>query len=269
VPSLTTGVWLHRRARRDAAAAINGRASWIACPDATSVPPGTPPVAALAFGASELSTWRGDGPPPTRLLRGSAVTMPAMATALADADLAVVLAHGVRDARRRDPQGLLLGDGTVAWGRDLGRLQWPRQVVFAACAAGHGRTRIGDDGLHLLRGAAFVGGAHSVVAPWLDVDYGATLAMLGDLHGALAERGQSLAVALWQARRRAHERGGDAALDALLFHLHGSGDEALAPARPRSAVSAPFVVAVATAVLAATVVALRRRRRRVRYGLRG
>lgn len=267
VPSLTTGVWLHRRAHRDASAAPNGRSLWIACPEATSVPPGTQPVQALVFGASELSTWRGDGPPPARLLRGGEVTMPAMTAALADADLAVVLAHGVRDARRRDPQGLLLGDGTIAWGRDLGRLPWPRQVVFAACAAGHGRARIGDDGLHLLRGAAFVGGADSVVAPWLDVDYRATLAMLGELHGALAERGQSLAVALWHARRKAHERGGDAALDDLLFHLHGGEGRALAPARPPSPASAAFVFAGA-AGLAAAVAMLWRRRRRARYGLR-
>lgn len=269
VPSLTTGVWLQRSTQRDASAAPNGRSLWIACPEATSVPPGTPPVQPLVFGTDELSTWRGDGPPPTRLLRGGEVTMPAMAAALAGADHAVVLAHGVRDARRRDPQGLLLGDGTVAWGRELGRLPWPRQVVFAACAAGHGRARIGDDGLHLLRGAAFVGGADSVVAPWLDVDYRATLAMLGELHGAVAERGQSLAVALWQARRKAHERGGDAALDALLFHLHGGEGRALAPARPTGPASAAWLFAGAAGVLAAAVAVRWRRRRRARYGLRG
>ncbi|MBZ0150571.1 MAG: CHAT domain-containing protein, partial [Planctomycetes bacterium] len=78
-------------------------------------------------------------------------------------------------------------------------------------------------------GAALIGGARGVVSPWVDVDYRATLSLMGELHRGLFERGLPLDEALRQARLAVAGPDDDGPIDAWLFHLYGVGDTPLCP----------------------------------------
>ena len=256
LPSLPVGVWLaeHRRAvappQQRAA-----RVRVLACPDAAAPADALDRPEPLQFGDAEAADLRAaTAGTELQILRGAAAT--ASACFRADGfDFVQVLAHGVRDERRADPQGLLFGDGQVLWPADLQHGGSPPYLLLTSCRAGRGRLRRGDDGRHQLSGAALLAGARGVVAPVLDVGYQSSLTFAADLHRGLWRDGLPLAEALRQARVAAAARGGPSAWDAFLYHLVGLGETPLARAAPASSASAawwlgPGLVVATLALLA-------------------
>lgn len=231
LPSLVIGAWLHDH-RPPPTPTASARLVLTACPEAVGQPD-EDTAAPLPFGPGEQRLATGEAAADAFVVRaGAAATLAASAEALRGADYWVVIAHGVRNDRRLDPQGIRFGDGQVAWADDFAAMALPAQVFFGACRAGRGRLRRGDDGRHLLHGAAMLAGARAVVTPWLEVDYRATLQLLGAVHGAMFTDGLTLADALWQARRQLAAEHGDELLTPFLFHLHGLGDQTLPTLAP-------------------------------------
>ncbi len=258
LPSLAMGVWLQQR--RPATPTMSGpRAVLTACPEAQGDDASADsPV--LAFGPPEQRALiAGAGAAAFEVLCGGHATLAASAARFPGACYWAVVAHGVRNDRRADPQGMRLGDGLVAWAADLEEVALPPFVFFGSCRAGRGRFRRGDDGRHLLHGAAMLAGARAVVAPWLDVDYRATLQLMAATHTAMFADGLPLAAALLQARRQVIGELGDDELTPFLFHVHGVGD---APACLPSRRGPPGLLIAAIALLAAAVAIVCMRRRR-------
>jgi hypothetical protein len=268
LPSVPVATWL--AANRPAkTASPHDRVRVMACPDADVPPTAADRPAPLPFKDSDLDGVRASCPAEQlQVLHG------AQASREAAFDPAVLLlqiiAHGVRDESRADPQGVLLGDGKIIWPTDIETLQSPRYVFLNVCRAGRGRLRRGDDGRHLVSGALLLAGARGVVLPVVDVGYRATLAFAADVHDALWRERTDLAEALRRARVAAQARGDGGELDAFLFHLVGLGDEQLAA--PRSALGHeitpirwPAVLiggGAGAALLFAGWLVVRRRRRR-------
>lgn len=229
LPSLTVGAW-QRDARPAAPPTADAKALLLACPDARPPAGSTLAFDPLPFTADDEAQLReAAGERRLPVLRGSDATLPALQQALPGTRLLAMLGHGVRDERRQDPQGFLLGDGSTAWSADFERLPLPEYLVLGACRAGRGRIRRGDDGRNLLPGAALIGGARGVVSPWVDVDYRATLALMSELHRGLFARGLPLDEALRQARLAVAGPDEHGPIDAWLFHLYGVGDTPLCP----------------------------------------
>ncbi|MBL8752773.1 MAG: CHAT domain-containing protein, partial [Planctomycetes bacterium] len=267
LPSANLGCWLARnRPAPTPAASIDLRL--VACPEV--VPTGSPTLQPLAFSRTERDELlHAASAANARVFLGSTATLDA---ALGHpTSLLEIVAHGVRDERRSDPQGIVFGDGQTAWTNDFATRQLPSWVVFAACRAGRGRFRPGDDGRHLLGGASLLAGARAVLAPHLEIDYRTTLALLGALNRGLLHDGVPFDEAL--RRARVAIGGDDAPVDAFLLHLHGLGDVPLVAAaggEPRPATITqeeggrtgwlPWLLAAAAIAAVGATVALRRRR---------
>lgn len=252
LPSLPVGVWLARN--RPASPPVAEGRAWLGVATETPPPAGAA-VSALPFTALERS----------RLLHGLAdcrgelvagATREVFQAAAAGHELVQLLVHGIRDELRADPQGLLLGDGTVLWSQDLDR-HMPPYLLLTACRAGSGRLRRGDDGRHLLAGAALLGGSRAVVVPWLDIEYQTTVDLSAALHRGLWSEGRTLEAALQRARVAA-ATAHPGALDPFLLHLVGLGDAPLANAPP-AANWLWRLAGVVLLLLAAAGVARRRR----------
>jgi hypothetical protein len=266
LPSLPVGVWLqqHRPPARVAAAGT-ARVRIVACPDADAPPGLADRPQPLPFGREEtavLAAATADAE--VQVVRGADATADAWLEAACDAAFVQLLGHGVRDEARSDPQGLLLGDGTVLWSAELERRRSPVNVLIAACRAARGRLRRGDDGRHQLTGALLLAGARSVVAPVLDVGYQASVHFSADVHTGLFREGLPIAEALRRARCAASDRGGAGELDACLFHLVGLGEVPLAaPAASASPWQARALAALLLLAAGSAFLARRRRARRV------
>jgi hypothetical protein len=265
LPSATVGVWLRERATRSPLPEA-ARALCIACPDARPLDPRDVGEGPLPFDASDAGLLsEAAGTDVLTVLRGADATLARAAPLLPYLRVLSVLAHGVRDESRLDPQGVLLGDGRPAWTSDFEAMALPSHVVFAACRAGRGRLRRGDDGRHLLGGAAMLAGATTVIAPSLDVGYRDALALLAELHRGALQHGLPIGEALRRARVAVAGADGSRSLEPFLFHLHGLADEravaapltADAPAR----IAWPWLLAVAAVVAAALAWWLGRARR--------
>jgi hypothetical protein len=250
LPSLSVGVWLAKNRPASPLQRLP-RIRVLACPDVDVAHGGYERLDRLEFRDDDLQPWRDAcGGVLLEILRGERADARAGFDAAACADFVQVLAHGIRDEARAEPQGVLLGDGGVVWASDIEALDSARYVFLGVCRAGRGRLRRGDDGRHLLSGAALSAGARGVVLPVLDVGYRETLAFSADVHRALWQGGDRLDDALRHARRAASTRAGGRELDAFLFHLVGLGDEALLPAgvaqgsRGRWSVSSLATIAV-------------------------
>ncbi len=227
LPSIPVGVWLatHRKAPEPSGG--KPRVRIIACVDAVEPK--------LRFGADERADF-------ARSTQGAILDLVAGDGAakrvlevddLPTSDMLQLIAHGVRDESRSDPQGIALSD-TVIFGDTLERLALPRVLFLAVCGAGRGAQRRGDDGRQLLAGSAILGGARTVLAPWFEIDYRATLRASDHIHRALWRRGCTVQESLDVARRAAFndrdEDSGAFELDPFLIHLVGLGDQALARA---------------------------------------
>lgn len=232
LPSLLVGTWLAQH-RPPPAPTPTARTLVLACPDAVPTEPVGAEIEPLAWTDADtaLLVDAAARPEGVTVLTGGRATLAAAAPRLADVALLAIIAHGVRDERRPDPQGILLGDGRVARAADLERTPLPRYAVLAACRAGRGRLRRGDDGRHLLSGSALLGGARAVLVPWLDVDYAASKHLLATLEHGVACRGLTFGEAVRQARVTVGGEAAELSLEPFLFHLWGLPDGQLAPAQ--------------------------------------
>jgi hypothetical protein len=160
-----------------------------------------------------------------------------LAARLARAPLATFLVHGVYDATRVRPAGILVApeepDG--AWFAEA--LEKPPAfplAVIAACGTDRAPLRRGDDGRAHLRASFFRRGAACVATAALALELEATLDFQTAVHERLAA-GDTVAEAFHAARRSARpEAHGVTPVHAHLMHVFGAGDLRLPPA-PRSA----------------------------------
>lgn len=229
LPSLPVGVWLARN--RAAPDSSTQGSAWLGI--ATEAPCAAGgQVTSLPFTAAERRVLA-EGLAGSRHELVAGVTSDAFRAAAAQHDVVQLLVHGIRDEARIDPQGLLLADGGVLWSCDLEQAM-PSCIVLTACRAGSGRLRRGDDGRHVLAGAALLGGARAVLVPWLDLEFQATVDMTAALHRGLWREGLPLAEALRRARIAAAAAHPEA-VDPYLLHLVGLGNAPFAPARRPSA----------------------------------
>lgn len=124
---------------------------------------------------------------------------------LVDTAILHVLCHGVHDAKRERPAGLLLAEtedelGDL-WSSELASVPKvvPPIVILSACGAGRGTERLGEDALNHLGGTFLERGAICVILARQDLGLDATLALTAALHRRLAA-GDSPAEALRAAR---------------------------------------------------------------------
>jgi hypothetical protein len=178
------------------------------------------------------------------------------------------LGHGVSDAARAgdDRPGALVLAGRAPCElhcSDLDRLEGvPPVVVLAACGAGSGPARRGDDlGAHAA-GALLHAGAAAVVAPAMDLELSTARAFVTSLHHALAA-GAGVAEAARQARADVAAQAAfrDPAQLAVVQVL-GLGDLAPFAGRRDGTVWRPPVGWLAAAAVAAAGLLLWRRRPR-------
>ncbi|MCK6445805.1 MAG: CHAT domain-containing protein [Planctomycetes bacterium] len=124
---------------------------------------------------------------------------------LADTAVLHVLCHGMHDALRERPAGLLLAETEEAlgevWSSDLATAPRvvPPIVILSACGAGRGTERLGEDALNHLGGTFLERGAICVILARQDLGLDATIALTAALHRRLAA-GDSPAEALRAAR---------------------------------------------------------------------
>ncbi|MBK7876978.1 MAG: CHAT domain-containing protein [Planctomycetes bacterium] len=188
------------------------------------------------------------------------------------ADYGLILAHGVRDETREEPECIVLAGGEPVGPAEfearVGAL--PNLLVLASCSAGRGRLRRGDDGRNQLVGAALAGGARTVVAPQVAVDYRYSLELVAALHEALLREGATPLEALRTARSRAPRTARALAYEPYLWHLTGLGDvpiarrganPAHAPVPKPTSGPAAWVAVVGTAFLAGALLIVLARKR--------
>lgn len=120
-----------------------------------------------------------------------------------------VITHGLYDASRELPAGLLLARTPDApaelWTEDVARWRAPTLVVLSACGPWRAPLRRGDDGRGNLAGALLARGASAVVTSYVDQELATTLAWSRVFHDELT-RGCSVAEALRAARVDEAER---------------------------------------------------------------
>ncbi len=233
--------------------------AWVA--DPSPPPKGAPPLGFSAGGATRLFAAYAAGE--TAGVVGAEATREGLAEAAASARVALhVWTHGARDDERPIPAGLHLADG-AAHGASLGRLDAPPLVLLSSCGAARGPIRRGEDGASNLGGAFLRAGARAVVLPSVDVDEGATLALMEGFHAAW-RGGASVAEALRLARARL--AGSESLSDPFhwaFVHAVGAGRTAAYP-REDADFARHVALAAAAAVLAAAGLAIAARRRLTR-----
>lgn len=156
----------------------------------------------------------------------------------AGADVAQLLVHGVHDRRREiSPALVITGDPVHEDGllraSHLEGLPLPPVVLLTACGSGRGVRRWGDPGATDLSGAAFVGGAHTVIAPYARLELESARWLTQEFYRRL-EEGDSVAEAMWAARKVLAARPDSDPFYYALLHVHGNGGESVLPTRPRS-----------------------------------
>lgn len=186
-----------------------------------------------------------------------------------------IVAHGVYDAHRRRPAGILFsGAGTQgheAWPEDVESVRWPEIVVLDTCGSQRAQLRRGDDGRAGLGGAILAGGARCVLLSYSDVELRASM-HLTSAFGRELRAGAAPAEAL----RRARSSPG-VGFQGMLVHAFGRADRPVArPAvadgtTPHGAGSAevpgvrvPLAVIGLAGAIAAGLIALVWSRRRAR-----
>lgn len=214
-------------------------------------------------------------------LRSAATLTALRESAVSDATVLAILAHGAYDITQcgddERPAFLVLApDGQqetgVACCADIESLKLPPLVELLACSTARGPTRMGDGAAAHLVGACFLGGARCVLASRTQVELQATVALAAEFHSALRTAGLTPAAALLVARRNiaAMPQRSDPWYWAGLA-LHGDASGALfAAAEPSSAVARETnsvkwsALAAATAVASAFAFVVYRRIRRAR-----
>jgi hypothetical protein len=202
LPSVPFGLALRRRDRlpvgdvafRLIAAPEHSRSTRAAWPELESLPVDKRALLRVAARYAKAELFLGRDATRAALLAEPAATV------------VQLLCHGVYDASRLRPAGLLLApdpagayDGPL-WCEDAELQPTADLVVLAACGAGRGPQRRGDESVNHLGGAFLGAGARAVVQSHADLDYRATLRLSETLHARLATGGTSPAEALRAAR---------------------------------------------------------------------
>ena len=124
-----------------------------------------------------------------------------------------ILTHGVNDYERERSAGLVLsssdGGPGVVFAEDVEALAMPPLVVLAACQAGDGPMRYGDDDAGHLGGAFLTAGSSAVVVASGNLPLGVTLDLLDRTFVEWGD-GSSFAEALRRARVGLHRQSGRA-----------------------------------------------------------
>ncbi len=225
LPSIPLGVDLERRRLADPRAAQDLALRLLAAPEHSErVADSWPELLPLPRDGGDFENlWKPYPAAATDVLIGA----PASREALFREETATVLqfvCHGVYDSDRLRPAGLVLSPGEgrrggmapsgLFWCEDAERVPASPLVVLAACGTGRGPHRRGDESINHLGGAFLHAGARCVVMAHADLDYGATLALLGHFHEGLVA-GAAPSRALRDARAAL---GRDARFDHPYYH---------------------------------------------------
>ena len=219
LPSLPLGLALAREAARDGEPRPF-KTQLVAAPaQAPGLQRRWPQLVPLELEPATLARLAGGGAP---LVGGEAGTR-ALFARLADQPPSFLnlLVHGVSDARRELPGGLVLApdeesaDG-ILWNDALAShaFRSPPLVALTACYSARGPRRVGDDGLARLSGTFFERGARVLVQAGSELALEPS-ARLMVVFTQEVQRGRSPSEALWNARR---ELARDPAFDHP-FHL--------------------------------------------------
>lgn len=161
--------------------------------------------------------------PQTAFLVGSKARLDAIEKH--DPHLLTIFAHGVLDATRWVPAGVLLGGpsketGTIAWWEDFRALRAARICVLLTCRASAGFDRLGDGGYTRVPNALLMGGASAVLCSARDLDAERAVLIHQAWLAALAERG-SIGASLLQAKRTLAAAGSSPRAWATLLEIRG------------------------------------------------
>lgn len=212
LPTLPAGVWLVRRAHADSVAQRSGSLALIAAPrvsalDLARARKAQTPIVATA---EDLETLTASLPEARRTLRlGPQATRASLRDpAVSGSAVLAILCHGIYDADRDAPAGLLLAsvdDATsgACFADELSQLEHvPPLVLLLACGAGRGPSRAGDDTATHLGSVFLERGASTAVLSRADVAYDAIVALGGEF--MRASRAARIAPDEALRRARAH-----------------------------------------------------------------
>ncbi|MCC6408841.1 MAG: CHAT domain-containing protein [Planctomycetes bacterium] len=205
----------------------------------------------------------------SRVLTGAAADSAGLVEALAAGPRVLALvAHGVQVGELERPAAIALAsggaddDGLLACD-EVESLRAPAVVELAVCGSMRGPARCGDDGPSHLAGAFLRAGSSAVLASRADLEYRASLRLIGAFHSALSD-GATVAEALRRARE--HVAGLDEKHTAPWYHgavqVFGYGHLAVLEPRPRRTPLAAWLGAGGLLVVGVAFVALRRRSER-------
>lgn len=168
-----------------------------------------PHLEALSISEKNLADFRrAYAPRKVRFLLGPSATPTALFESMSGVQVLQLLAHGIHDASRELPAGLILtgsasSDGRV-WSESFEGHRVPPLVFLAACGTGRGPGRLGDPFVSHLGGALFRSGAETALLPVSDLAYHPTIKLSVEVHAHL-NRGLTPAEALREARKRMRE----------------------------------------------------------------
>jgi hypothetical protein len=208
-----------------------------------------------------------------RVLTGDAASLSALRE-LSSSPGGVVefVAHGFYQPASEPPAGIALAPCAASNGlvhaADLAGLKLGPLVVLAVCGAGRTPLRSGDDGVSNLGGAFMKAGAQCVVLSPVDLEQGATEALLDEFYAQLTS-GESPARAMRAARRTLIDGGryADPFYNSML-QVVGLGSRPLVGAGAGFTAQATYgrlllLFALLAAACAAVVLVWRARRKRV------
>lgn len=208
LPSIPLGVWLAERAEPRSSAAEEdggGRMALGVLAATTWDEERWPGLARIPLTEEDLATLTGSLPA-SRVADGVGreATLAALSRQRApELERLVILAHGVRDESLARPNCMLLADGPLS-AVGLERLyaggRAPAVVILATCEVNRAALRRGDDGVQQLSGALLSSGAQAVAASDDQLDYHATVRLVGRVVHHLVEDGVGPAEALRRAR---------------------------------------------------------------------
>ncbi|MFC3381911.1 CHAT domain-containing protein [Couchioplanes azureus] len=144
--------------------------------------------------------------PDARTLLPPDSTVDATVELIRDADLAHVACHGLFRSDSPLFSALELSDGRLTLYELLARGVAPHRVVLASCDSGAQRAYGGDEVLGFVA-AMMAQGSAGIAATDLPIPDGASARCMAVLHERIA-RGDSLATAVWHARRALSSGGG-------------------------------------------------------------
>lgn len=194
-------------------------------------------------------------PERVEVVRGPEARFEALASRGLDAAVSHLLVHGIHDYSRERTAGLLLApheqddgssDSGAVWADRLASLDVRGLWLLTACGSGQGPARWGDSGSSDLGGILMAAGADTVVLPYAELAYEATLDLSAGFHRHLRD-GLGPAEAMRRARREVAAMPGR---DDPFYHglLHTRGLPHAAPFIRRTERPIPILLVIVSAV---------------------